>query len=84
MSKWVEFLRIFTFVKDLELSGKLSYYILEALRELAGEGAIDALPALQNIFVHRFWVAGYFMKDVELFVAARQVSGRPVAVHHFD
>jgi len=78
---WVELLRVFSFVKDLELSGKLSYSILPALRELAGEGLIEVLPALQNIFVHWIWQSDYFMKDIELFVAARRLSGHPVVIH---
>jgi len=81
VTEWVEFLRVFIFVKDLDLFGGLSYQIMNALRELAGEGVIEVLPALQNIFVHELWTSDDILKSIEPFVAARQLSGHPVAVH---
>ena len=84
VTEWVEFLRLFNAVKDLDLSrnGKLTYRIFPALTELAGEGTVGALPALQNVFVHRLWGSDYIAKATKAFVAARQASGRPVAVHY--
>ena len=85
-TEWVEFFRVFNFVEDLDLSrnSDLMYAILHALEELVGERVMEALPALQNIFVHKPWApweSDYPVKVVEPFVAARQLSGRPVAVH---
>jgi len=84
VTEWVEFLRIFTFVKDLDLSGnlKLVKFFLAALRELAGERVIETLPALQNIFLSALWPSGNMMKVIEPFVTARQISGRPVAIRY--
>jgi hypothetical protein len=62
---------------------KVVLLYLESIERACWEGVIEGLPALQNIFLHRLWVSGYLMQDIELFVAARQLSGRPVAVHHF-
>ena len=85
VTEWVELLCVFSFVKDLRLSRKLSYSVFPALRELAGEGVIEVLPALQNIFVHStIWASDYFMKDIELFVTTRQLSGHPVAIHRLE
>jgi hypothetical protein len=84
-TEWVEFLRVFNFVEDLDLSRntELMYSILRALKELVGERVMEALPALQNIAVHKPWQpwADYPMKGIEPFVTARQLSGRPVAIH---
>jgi len=80
-TEWVEFLRVFTFVKNLDLSGRLSNQIRNALGELAGEG-VEGLPALQDIFVHGFWASDDVLKNnIEPFIAARRLSGHPVAVH---
>ena len=86
-TEWGEFLRLFTTVKDLDLSrnGKLTYRTFLALTDLAGEGTIEALPALQNIFVHRLWASeSHIAKVIEAFVAARQASGHPVVVHYSE
>jgi len=82
VTEWVELLRVFVFVKDLDLFGRLSYQIMNALRELAGEGVIEVLPALKNIFVHELGTSDDILKSIEPFVTARQLSGHPVAVHH--
>jgi len=84
VTEWVDFLRVFTFVKDLDLSGnvKLVRYFLAALREVAGERVIETLPALQNIFLSVLWTSGNMMKVIEPFVTARRISGRPVAVRY--
>jgi hypothetical protein len=73
-------------VKDLDISskGKLICSILPAMTTLAGETVIETLPALQNIFVHRSLAARYFMQTIESFVAARQLSGRLVAIHFLE
>ena len=85
-TEWVEFLCVFDFVEDLDLSRntELMYSILRALNELVGERVMEALPALQHISVHKPWqpwASDYPMKGIEPFVAARQLSGRPVVVH---
>jgi hypothetical protein len=56
------------------------------LRELVGDRVMEALPALQNIILGlpgglRARASDIPMIGFEPFVAARQLSGRPVAVH---
>jgi hypothetical protein len=78
-TQWLELLHPFTNVKDLCLSGKLPTCIAPALQELAGERVTEILPTLQNIFVdgeHK-----HVPKAISEFVAARQLSGCPVAIH---
>ena len=86
VTEWVEFLRVFPFVKDLYISsnGRLNYSILPAMTALAGEIVVKTLPALQNLFVHRSWGSQHFMKSFDSFVAARQLSGRPIALHFLE
>ena len=85
ITEWVEFLRVFPCVRDLDISsnGRLIYSILPAMTTLAGETVIETLPALQNLFVHESW-GSRLMKSIESFVAARQLSGRPIAIHFFE
>jgi hypothetical protein len=42
------------------------------------------LPTLQNIFVKGIHPPGPFQKDIEQFVAARQLSGHPIAICNWD
>ncbi|KAI9454629.1 hypothetical protein F5148DRAFT_1378216 [Russula earlei] len=77
-TQWVEFLAPFTAVKDLRLSDQVEQHVCKALAELAEERRADVLPALRNIFLRHFlpW-------EIEGFVAARRLSGHPVAVHRW-
>ena len=82
-AQWLELLRPFTSVKDLVLSGQLVSLVATALGELIGERVTEVLPALQTIFVQnlRFSGPSPWQKEIGRFVTARQISGRPVAVH---
>jgi hypothetical protein len=73
-AQWLEFLRPFTAVKNLHLSSKLALLVAPALQELGN--ATEVLPALQDIFLE-----GPQPPGLEQFVADRQLSGHPVAVH---
>jgi len=73
----LEFLRVFTTVENLYVSTGVALHIAPALRELAGEGVTEVLPALQTIFVN----SPQFIQEVMgKFVAARELSGLPVTV----
>jgi hypothetical protein len=48
--QWLELLRPFVAVKNLHLVEPLGLCVMSALRELAGDGATEVLPVLQNIF----------------------------------
>jgi len=83
-AEWLELLRPFTSVKDLVLSGQLVQLIAPVLGEPIEESATEELPALQNIFVEDVSLSGHlsWQKAIGQFIAARQISGRPVAVHY--
>ena len=84
-ARWLELLDFFPAVESLYLSEELALCIAPALQELAnGEGVVsEVLPVLQNIFIERFhWLPSE--SGIGEFVTARELSGHPVAVHHWE
>ena len=82
-TQWPELLHPFTSVKNLHILEKVAPCLAPALQELTGECITEVLPALQNIFVDGFGVSPLVEEAIGQFVATRQLSGRPVAVHHW-
>ena len=78
--QWLELLRPFTSVKSLYLSEEFQPNIASALQELVGGRTTEVLPSLQNIFLEKFEPSGAFQEAIGQFVAARQLSGHPIAV----
>jgi len=83
-AQWVALLHPFTSIKDLILCDESIQRVALALEELAGERLTEALPTLQNLFLSGPQPSDPVKKAIWKFVAARQLSGRPVAVHHRD
>jgi hypothetical protein len=77
---WLQLLPLFTAAKNLYLSKEFMPGIASALEELVGDRITEVLPSLQNIFVERLESLGPFQENVEQFVAARQLSGHPIAI----
>jgi hypothetical protein len=83
--QWLDVLRPFTNVKNLHLSEQVAPCIAPALvQELADEGITEVLPALQNVFLDSFEASRPVQEGIGQFVAARQRSGRPVAIHPWE
>jgi hypothetical protein len=81
-TQWLELLHSFTNVNDLHLSGKVPTYIAPALQELTGQRVTEVLPALQNLFLDEVDDEPEPVpKAIWEFIAARQLSGCPVAIH---
>jgi hypothetical protein len=80
-AQWVELLHPFTSIKDLLLYGDSIQHVAPALEQLFGERVTEALPALQNLFLQGPQPSGPVEKMIGQFVAARQLSGRPVSVY---
>jgi hypothetical protein len=74
-AQWLEILRPFTATKDLHLSEAIQLRMGPALQELSGGRAMEVLPMLQCLFLSGFW-----SKSINKFIAARQLSGRPVDI----
>jgi hypothetical protein len=81
-TQWMELLRPFTTVKDLILDEPVVSSVASALQELVGEQVTETLPVLQNIFLEGSPPSGLVPEGIAKFIAAREVSGHPVIVHH--
>ena len=80
--QWMELFRHFITVKDLVLGESVVLSVASALQELVGERVTEILPALQNIFLEGFQSSSPVPEGIAKFIAARELSGRPVVVHH--
>ncbi len=80
--QWQELFYSFTAVKNLYLSKEVAPRVAPALQELAGERATEVLPKLQNLFLEELQLSGPVQEAIEQFVAARLLSGHPLAIHH--
>ena len=81
---WLELLHPFTAVKKLYLSKEFAPHIVPALQELVGGRATEALPMLHNIFLEGLLPSGPAQEGIQQFVAARQVTSRPITVSRWD
>jgi hypothetical protein len=77
---WLQLLLPFAAVKNLYLSKEFAPGIAAALQELVGDRITEVLPSLQNIFVEELEPSGPFQENIGQFVAARQLSDRPIAI----
>ncbi len=82
--QWLEVLHPFTNVKFLYISRELTPFIAHALQELVGERVIEVLPALQILFLGELHLSGPVQEAIGKFVAARQLTGHPVILSHWD
>ena len=76
--QWLEILRPFTAVKSLYLCEEYQQNMASSLQELFGSRMTEVLPSLEIIFLARF--EPYFQEPIEQFIAARQLSGHPIAI----
>ena len=85
-TQWLELLYPFTSVKHLFISDGLVPLVAPALQELAGERVTEVLPMLQNLSLERRRHSEPVEEAIRQFIAARQLSGHPVAVlgHEVD
>jgi len=82
IAQWVELLHTLTSMKNLLLHGESIQHVALALEQLTRERVTEALPALQNLFLQGPQPSEPAKKMIGKFVAARQLSVRPVAVHY--
>jgi len=68
-------------VKNLFLSEKLAQLVVPALQELTGGRVTEVLPALQNLFLQGPEPSETVQEVIGQFIAERQLSDCPVAVH---
>jgi hypothetical protein len=82
--QWLEIFHPFTAVKSLYVCKEFAQSIAFALQELVGERVIDALPALESLFLEELQPSGPVQEAIENFVGARQLSGKPVTVSQWN
>jgi len=82
--QWLELLQPFVAVKDLYLCKELALRLPRAMQKLTDESSIEVLPALQRIFIQEDQASGTVEEAIRPFIAARQLSGHPVAVHRWQ
>ena len=82
--QWLDIFYPFTAVKKLHISEEFAQDIAPALQQLVGESATYVLPALECIFLEELQPSGPVQEAFGQFIAARQLSGHPVAVSHWD
>ena len=70
-------------VKSLYISREFMPWIAPALQELVGERATEVLPALQNLYLETL-ASIPVQEAIGQFVAARQLSGHPIAVFYWE
>jgi hypothetical protein len=78
--QWLELLRPFAAVRSLYLSEEFQPDLASALQELVGGRTTEVLPSVQNVFLEKFEPSGAFQEAIGQFVAARQLSGHPIAI----
>jgi hypothetical protein len=83
-TQWLDLLRPFTSVKDLDLSEGSFPFTAPALQELSGETAIEVLPALQNLSLTEPQPSGPVKDAIRKIIAARQLARCPITVRHRD
>ena len=83
-SPWLRLLRPFTAVKNLYLCDKFVPRIASTLEDLTGARTTEVLPILDNIFLEGPQPSGPLHEGIETFVAARRLTGHPVAVSRWD
>src|SRR5438309_5305266 len=82
--RWLELLQPFTSAKTLYLGNRNAPYIAHMLQGLAEEGTVEVLPALQHIFLQDCQQFEELCESIGTFFAARQLFGRPVAIHRWE
>ena len=79
-SQWLELFHPFTVMKHLYLSQELAPRIAPVLQDVVGESVTEVLPALQALFLEEPLPSASAQEGIVQFVAARQLSGYPIAV----
>jgi hypothetical protein len=84
ISQWLEIFHPFTAVKNLYLSEVFASSIGSSLQELVGGRIAEVLPALRNLFLEGLQPSARVHEGIEEFVAARELSGHPIAVSRWE
>jgi F-box-like len=81
---WLGILHPFTAVKNLYLCKEFAPRIVSALEELVEGRTTEVLPTLQNVFLEELRPSGPDHEGIGKLVAARELSGHPITVSHWE
>ena len=79
-SRWADLFGRFTAVEDLYLPWEFSLRIVPALHEIIGEGTMEVLPSLQNLFLEKKPPSGPVEKSIGQFASPLCLSNRSITV----
>jgi hypothetical protein len=85
-TQFLELFRRFTAIQSLRVSECIVPLVATALLDVIGERATEALPNLRDLFLGGSGIpetVPQANEAMQQFVTARQLSGQPVAVHHW-
>ncbi|KAI0288391.1 hypothetical protein BC826DRAFT_1107792 [Russula brevipes] len=82
-SRFLELFRPFTAIRSLHVSHSLVPLVTPALQQLIGPRTTEVLPNLRDLFLGGSQTFEPVKKAMQPFVTARQLSGHPVAIHHW-
>jgi hypothetical protein len=77
---WREILRSFVYVESLILSEYVVAVVARVLREVTERRMIEVLPVLRNLVFENPGLSRSIREVIQVFLDARQLSGRPVAL----
>jgi hypothetical protein len=80
-TQFLEIFQSFTAIRSLDVSRTLMPFIGRALQEPIGESTTEVLPNLHLLTSEGAATSVSIPEDIQPFIEARQLSGRPVAVH---
>ncbi len=82
--QWFEILQPFTSVRELYVSDTMWPLLAPTLKQHTGENTllVTILPMLCDLFLDQSEPSGPFPETLQPFVAARELAGHPVVVHH--
>jgi len=83
-SRFLELFEPFTAIRSLYVSEGLIPVIALALQQLIGERTTEVLPNLRDLFIGRPESFELVQEATQPFVTARQSSGQPIVIHHWE
>jgi len=82
--KWLQLFRPFSTVQGLYVTKKLGPLVAHSLQEFTWKGETEVLPALRGLFLGGLEQDQSVINVIEPFIAARQLSDRPVVVENWE
>ena len=80
--QWLDILQSFTSVRELYVSDTMWPLLAPTLQQHTGENTLNVLPMLCDLFLEQSEPSGPFPETIQPFIAARELAGHPVVVHH--